>query len=186
MDDEKIIVLYQQRKENAVHETKHKYGRYCYSIALNVLGVHEDAEECENDTYLAAWNSIPPAKPRVLSVFLGTITRRLALDKWRRRTAEKRGGGENAVSLQELEECIPDGRSIAEELATESLAQSISAFLRTLSETESNVFLRRYWHCESIDGICHRYGYGKSKVKMMLSRTRQKLRAHLEKEEIFV
>lgn len=186
MDDEKIIALYWQRKDTAVRETKLKYGRYCYAVALNILGVREDAEECENDTYLAAWNSIPPARPRVLSVFLGTVTRRLALDKWRRRTAEKRGGGENAVSLQELEECIPDGRSIAEELATESLAQSISAFLRTLPETESNVFLRRYWHCESIDSLCRRYGFGKSKVKMMLSRTRQKLRVHLEKEEIFV
>ncbi len=186
MDDEKIIALYWQRKETAVRETKIKYGRYCYSIAQNILGDREDAEECENDTYLDAWKSMPPAKPRVLSVFLGTITRRIALDRWRCRTAAKRGNGESVLSLCELEECIPAEQTIGDRLDTAQLAEHISVFLRALPEAESNVFLRRYWYCDSVDAICHRYGFGKSKVKMMLLRTREKLRAHLEKEEIFI
>lgn len=186
MDDSKIIALYWQRKETAVRETKLKYGRYCYSIAYNILGDRSDAEECENDTYLDAWKRMPPAKPSILSVFLGTITRRIALDKWRMHTAAKRGGGESALPLHELEECIPDAQTIDDRVDAARLAEYISAFLRTLPEAESNVFLRRYWHCDTVDAICHRYGFGKSKVKMMLLRTREKLRTYLEKEEIFV
>ena len=186
MDDEKIIALYFERKETAVRETKIKYGRYCYSIAYNILHDREDAEECENDTYLGAWKCIPPTRPSVLSVFLGALARRISLDKRRCKTAEKRGGGEAALSLDELETCIPDGKTIDARLETEQLAACISAFLRTLPEAESDVFLRRYWYFDSIAAIAGRYGYSQSKVKMMLLRTREKLRAQLEKEGIFV
>ncbi|MBQ9132967.1 MAG: sigma-70 family RNA polymerase sigma factor [Clostridia bacterium] len=185
MDDERIIDLYWQRKEAAITETKAKYGRRCYAIAYNILHDRSDAEECENDTYLDAWESMPPHKPTALSAFLGAITRRISLDKWRRKTAQKRGG-EFAVSLEELEACIPDGKGIDEQLSTESLAETISAFLYTLPETECDVFLRRYWHFDSIRSICARYGFGQSKVKMMLLRTREKLQTHLEKEGFFV
>ena len=185
MDDERIIDLYWHRKEAAITETKAKYGRRCYSIAYNILHDRSDAEECENDTYLGAWNSMPPHKPTALSAFLGAITRQLSLDKWREKKAQKRGG-EIVLSLDELEECIPDAKSIDDAITAIGLGKMISAFLRTLPETERCVFLRRYWYFDSISAICARYGFGQSKVKMMLLRTREKLAEHLEKEGIFV
>lgn len=184
MDDEKIVNLYWQRNPVAIAETKTKYGKFCYTIAYRVLHNNEDAEECENDTYLEAWNSMPPQKPSVLSAFLGTITRRNSIDKWRKKMTEKRGGGEFELSLNELENCIPDEKSIDEQLAVEELAKIISTFLRGLPETERNVFLRRYWYFDSINEICEKYGFGQSKVKMMLLRTRQKLLSCLEKEGV--
>lgn len=186
MDDEKIVDLYWKRDESAISETKTKYGNFCYAIAYRVLQNNEDAEECENDTYLEAWNSMPPQKPSVLSAFLGTITRRKSIDKRRKKTAEKRGGGEYELSVYELENCIPDERTIDEQLEVEELAKIISTFLRELPKTERNVFLRRYWYFDSIKEICEKYGFGQSKVKMMLSRTRQKLLARLEKEGVIV
>lgn len=181
MDDEKIIELYWQRNENAISETKAKYGNYCYSIAYNILKNYEDAEECENDTYLEAWKTIPLQKPKILSAYLGTITRRKSIDKWRRKTADKRDG-EIQLSLQELENYISDDKNISDEIIAEEMAKIISEFLRTLPEKECNVFLRRYWYFDSITEICNRYGYGQSKVKMMLKRTREKLFSYLEKE----
>ena len=186
MDDNKIIELYWQRNEDAIKETKTKYGRYCYSIAHNILHCREDAEECENDTYLEAWQSMPPERPSILQGFLGMISRRISLDKWRKNNAAKRGGGEVALSFDELEECIPSGKSIDDEIATESLAKLISAFLESLPELEGNVFLRRYFYFDSINDICRRYSFGQSKVKMMLKRTREKLLTKLAEEGIFI
>lgn len=182
MDDERIIALYWQRDEKAILETKEKYGNLCYTIAYRILQNYEDAEECENDTYLEAWNNIPPQKPSILSAFLGTITRRKSIDKWRKKKADKRGGGEYEMSIYELENCIPDDKAIDNQLEVEELAKSISTFLRELPETERNVFLRRYWYFDSIKEICERYGFGQSKVKTMLSRTRKKILINLEKE----
>lgn len=186
MVDDKIVELYWQRDERAIRETRMKYGRYCYSIAYNILHNTEDAQECENDTYLGAWNSMPPQRPSQLSSFLGAISRRVSLDRWRRKSAAKRGGGETALSMTELEECIPSGKSIEESIDTARLAELISLFLQTLPDDESMVFLRRYWYFDSIDMICKRFGYGESKVKMILFRTRQKLLECLEKEGVFV
>ena len=185
MDDQTIIDLYWQREEVAITETKAKYGRRCYAIAYNILHDRSDAEECENDTYLGAWRSIPPHKPTALAAFLGAITRQLSLDKWREKNAQKRGG-ELTISLNELEECIPDGKGIDDAITAMSLGKTISAFLRTLPEVERCVFLRRYWYFDSVGAICARYGFGQSKVKMMLHRTREKLLTYLEKEGIFV
>ena len=181
MDDERIVDLYWKRDETAINETKAKYGNYCYSIAYNILKNYEDAEECENDTYLEAWRTIPPQKPKILSAYLGTITRRKSIDKWRRKTADKRDG-EIQLSLQEFEYYLSDDKSINDEIIAEEMAKKISEFLRTLPEKECNVFLRRYWYFDSITEICNRYGYGQSKVKMMLKRTREKLFSYLEKE----
>lgn len=181
MDDERIVDLYWKRDETAINETKAKYGNYCYSIAYNILKNYEDAEECENDTYLEAWRTIPPQKPKILSAYLGTITRRKSIDKWRKKTTEKRDG-ELQLSLQEFEYYLSDDKSINDEIIAEEMAKKISEFLRTLPEKECNVFLRRYWYFDSITEICNRYGYGQSKVKMMLKRTREKLFSYLEKE----
>ena len=186
MDDVKIVELYFERNETAISETKAKYGNYCYSIAYNILKNNEDAEECENDTYLEVWKNIPPQKPKIFSAYLGTITRQKAIDKWRRKTANKRGGGEIQLSLQELENCISDDKAIGDEIVAEELARRISEYLRTLPQKERNVFIRRYWYFDSIGQISERYGYGQSKVKMMLKRTREKLISELEKEGMLV
>ena len=186
MDDVKIVELFFERNETAISETKAKYGSYCYSIAYNILKNNEDAEECENDTYLEAWKSIPPQKPKILSAYLGTITRQKSIDRWRKKTADKRGGGEIQLSLYELENCISHDKAISDEIFAEELSKKISEFLRTLPEKERNVFLRRYWYFDSITEICNRYGYGQSKVKMILKRTREKLFSYLEKEEMLI
>lgn len=185
MDDKKIVELYWQRDESAISETKAQYGNYCYSIAYGILKNNEDAEECVNDTYLEVWDSVPPKKPLHFSTFLGTITRQNAIDKWRRKNASKRGG-EVQLSLDELEGCIPDNCTIDDHLLSEELSRKISDFLRTLPQNERIVFLRRYWYFDSVNDICERFGYGKSKVKMMLKRTRDKLISYLEQEGVLV
>ena len=186
MDDSKIIELYWARDEKAIDETRTKYGRYCYAIASNILHNHEDCDECVNDTYLGAWNSMPPRRPQMLSTFLGKITRNLSLKKLRNRLADKRGGGEAELALEELEECIPSQHSIEEAILEEELTKILDTFLRKLPETERRIFLCRYWYFDSITSISTRYGFGKSKVKMMLLRTREKLRTYLEQEDIYL
>ena len=179
MDDEKIIALYWLRDESAIAETRQKYGALCRSIALRILGDRSEAEECEQDVYLDAWQGMPPARPAVLSAYLSTVTRRRALDRWRHGHAEKRGGGTVTASLDELSECLPDGEDVAKAAEALELAEHLSAFLRSLPPLEASVFLRRYWFFDSVGEICRRYGLGKSQVKMMLLRTRKKLSAYL-------
>ncbi|MBR6404603.1 MAG: sigma-70 family RNA polymerase sigma factor [Lachnospiraceae bacterium] len=186
MEDRRIVDLYWQRDETAIAETENKYGRFCFSIANNILRNREDAKECVNDTWLGAWNAMPPHRPEILSTFLGKITRRLSLRKWRARTAEKRGGGSMELSIEELEECIPSRQRIDEGLETAELAEIISTFLEALPPEERRVFMRRYWYFDSIRDISRRFGFGESKVKMMLKRTRDKLLICLQKEEIWV
>ncbi len=182
MDDKEIVDLYWQRNQTAVDETAAKYGSFCHSIAYNILGNHQDAEEAVNDTYLNAWNSIPPHRPSVLSTFLGKLTRRTCIDRWRKRSAEKRGGGQIAVALDELEDCIPDKSSVERELEAKLLSEAISAFVKDLPAAERNVFLCRYWYMDSIETIAKEFGFSQSKVKSILYRTREKLRAKLIKE----
>ena len=186
MDDERIVGMFWQRDEAAIAETKKKYGKYCFSIADRILNDREDAMECVNDAYLGAWNSIPPHKPEVLSTFLGKITRRIALKMYRARSAQKRGGGEACVSFDELEECIPSGQAIDERLEEAELVKIIDSFLEGLTTTERRVFLRRYWFFDSVSDISKRYGFGSSKVKMILKRTRDKLRVRLKDEGILL
>ena len=184
MEDLEIVELYWQRNEEAIKETSKKYGNYCYTIANNILYNNEDAQECVNDTYLGAWNAIPPHHPNVLSTFLGKITRRLSLNKWREKNAIKRGNGEAALSFDELEECIPSNSSIKEELALKELSEAINTFLETLKVDERKVFVCRYFYFESIDEIAFRFSFTPSKVKMMLKRTRDRLKDHLKEEGI--
>ena len=185
MEDQKIIELYRQRNESAIEHSKVKYGTYCRSISERILGNKEDAAECENDTYLKAWNSIPPDNPSPLSSYLGMITRNLSLDLLRRKSAKKRSD-RVCISFNELEECIPSQMNISEQVEAKELAKIVSDFLRGLSVEECNIFLNRYWYFLSIKEIAVKYGFTQSKVKMMLLRTRKKLATHLEKEGIFV
>ena len=182
MDDNGIIGLYWERSERAITETANKYNGYCYSIAYNILANKEDSEESVSDTWLTAWNVIPPRRPSVLAAFLGKITRHISIDRWRVRTAQKRGGGEVAVALDELGECVSGGLSPEQAVERKELVTSFNRFLDTLSETERSVFLCRYWYLDTVPAIAVNFGFSKSKVTSMLHRTRKKLRVHLEKE----
>ena len=182
MDDQHIIELYWARDEEAIHHTADRYGQYCYAIAYNILSVREDSEECVNDTYLDAWNSMPPHKPSILSAFLGKITRRIAIDRWREGRAQKRGGGEMALALDELSECVASQSDVTREVETLEVAAGVQRFLSTLPDNERRIFVRRYWHMESVADLAARFGYGQSRVKSMLHRTRAKLRRYLEEE----
>ena len=182
MEDQKIIDLYWQRSEQAIQETDAKYGGYCFSIAYNILTNREDSEESVSDTYLSAWHAMPPKRPGILSAFLGKITRHISIDRWRRRSAQKRGGGEIVLALEELEDCLSDGYSTEEAVQKKELAVFINRFLDTLPETERNIFLCRYWYVDPVKDIADTFGFSVGKVNSMLFRTREKLRRALEKE----
>lgn len=182
MNDTEIVDLYWKREERAVEETARKYGGYCYSIAYGILSNHEDSEESVNDTYIEAWSAIPPHRPLLLSSFLGKITRRIAIDKWRSDHAQKRGGGEIAGVLDELKECVAYEDSAERHLEKQMLAQAINDFLGTLSAAERKVFVCRYFYMNSVETVCKKFGYSESKVKSILFRLREKLRIYLQKE----
>lgn len=184
MKDAEILDLYWERDEQALAETQKAYGSYCYSIAWHILFDREDADECVNDTWLRAWNAIPPARPGKLSLFLGTITRNLSLDRWKGRKAMKRGQGEMTLALDELAECIPDSRSTEDAVETAELERLLNVFLHGLPQRDCNVFLRRYWYVEDYQAIAQRYGMKLNTVKTSLFRTRDKLKKYLEKEGI--
>ena len=182
MDDKGIIDLYFDRSEKAISETAVKYGKYCFSIAFNILTDKEDSEESVNDTWLAAWNNIPPRVPAILSTFLGKITRNISLNRWKSRRAYKRGGGEIVLALEELEDCVADNQTLEKTYERKQLALICNRFLESLPETERQVFLCRYWYLDSISVIASYYGFSDSKVTSMLHRTRKKLREVLKKE----
>ena len=182
MDDEMIVQLYWDRSENAITETDRKYGAYCNSIAYGILRDKEDAEESVSDTYLDAWNSMPPHRPSILATFLGKITRRISIDRWRTKNRLKRGGGEVVLALEELEQCIVGGHSPEQEIEDKNLAHTINDFLDELPLQERRVFLARYWYLDSIREIAEDFHFSQSKVMSMLFRIRNKLRNRLEKE----
>ena len=185
MEDEKIIELYFERNETAIDETANKYGNYLYKIAYNILSDNEDSEESLNDTYLGAWNSIPPEKPKIFSAFLSKITRYISLNKIRNKNAEKRGNGEIALAFEEIEECIPSKSSVISEIETKELARMISDYLKSLPKTERIIFVRRYYYFDSISDICEKFGFSKSKTSSLLYRTRKKIMSYLKKEGVF-
>ncbi len=186
MEDEKIIDLYWARQERALAETELKYGRYCRAIAENILHCPEDSDECVSDTWLHAWNAMPPKRPTILQAFLGRITRNLSIDRWKAARAEKRGGGSMELALDELSECVPSGTGIERVLDEKELSHAIDTFLRTLPERECGVFLRRYWYADPIRRIAQQYGMNENSVKSVLFRTREKLRKYLEGEGIAI
>lgn len=182
MDDRQIVDLYWARDESALRETAVKYGNYCRSIAYTILKDKQDAEESVNDTYLDAWNAMPPNRPSVLSAFLGKITRRISIDRRRARSAKKRGGDEITLALEELDECIHGSHDVELQIQRNELVSVIHRFISTLPETERRIFLLRYWYLESIQAIAARYGFTQSKVASMLHHIRGKLRKLLDKE----
>lgn len=185
MNDEDIINLYFVRDQRAIEETDVKYGCYCQQIAMQILNDPQDVEETLNDTWLRAWKSIPPCRPADLRLYLARMTRNLAFDRYRSQTAQKRGGGEIRLALDELKECIGT-ESIDHELNKAELTAAINRLLQTLSPQHRYIFIRRYFFVEPIEQISARYGIKKTNVLMILSRVRKKLKAYLIKEGFFL
>lgn len=184
MEDKQIVDLYWERSESAISETQRKYGKYCYFIAHNILYNIEDSEECVNDTYMRAWNSMPQQRPSVLKTFLGKITRNLALNRYKALSTNKRNGGQVPFALDELHECIPGEDNTANIVDDLTLTEILNHFLASLSEEQRKIFMRRYWYLSSIKEIADEYGVGESKVKMTLMRSRNELKTLLETEGI--
>lgn len=182
MNDEQILDLYFARDEQALVETDRKYGGYCFTMANSILHNDQDAEETVSDTYLKAWNAIPPKRPGIFKMFLAKITRNLAFSRWRAYSAEKRGGGEMELVLEELEGCLAAPGGVEDAMNAKELARTIRAFLDTLPEREQDIFLRRYFFVEESETIARRYGMKPATVLRTLSRTRMKLKRYLLKE----
>lgn len=182
MEDEAILDLFFARDERAVAETDRKYGGYCFTLANSILNNTEDAEETVSDTYLKAWNTIPPKRPNIFKMFLAKITRNLAFSRWRGLSAAKRGGGEMELVLEELEGCICAPGGVEDRMNAKELASAIRAFLNTLPAREQDIFLRRYFFLEESGTIAMRYGMKQATVLRTLSRTREKLKKYLTQE----
>ena len=182
MEDTEIVDLYWQRDHRAISETNSKYGRYCQSIAYRILSSREDAEECVSDTWFRAWNLMPDKRPGALGVFLGGITRQIALDRMKAKNRKKRGGGEAELALDELSEVIPDGTDLERSAEDRELEQAVGRFVAALPEAEKTVFILRYWHLIPIAEIAERLHFSQSKTKSMLFRTRNKLKNYLTEE----
>ena len=182
MNDEKIIELYQKRDEQAIRESIEAYGSYCRTVAAGILADPADTEEAVADTWLSAWDSIPPHCPKYLRLFLGRITRNHAVSIWRRNNARIRGGGQLPLALEELGQCAAPESAPEAVVDTKELGRAITAFLKTEPSIRRAVFLRRYFYLEEIPHIAGRYGLKDANVRMMLTRTRQKLRKYLIQE----
>lgn len=177
MEDKTIIELYFRRNEKAIAASDEKYGAYCFAVANNILENKEDSEECVNDTWLRAWESIPPAKPSVLRLFFARITRNLAIDRFEKNSALKRSGF--SVVLDELQECIPSPGDVESEYSSKELGAAITAFLSSLSARERNIFIGRYYFGRSVKQISSEHLMREDNVYSVLSRTRKKLKAYL-------
>lgn len=179
MNDNEIIQLYWDRNEQAIKVTSQTYGNYCATIARNILNNKEDVDECINDTYINAWNSMPTHWPEHLATFLGKITRNLSFNKYRDDHTEKRGGGEIALVLDELTDCVSDTDYVEQIIDRQELLKVINSFVRKLSIDKRNMFVRRYWYADSVSDIAKDYGMLQGTVSKTLERTRKQLKAYL-------
>lgn len=185
MDDADIVSLYWSRDESAITETDRKYGPYCRAIALNILSVREDAEECVNDSYHNAWNAMPPQRPDRLPPFLGRIVRNLSISRWRRERAQKRYSGLESL-LSGLEECLPDPKGVEQEVEGRALTRRIEGWLEGLSRDDRAVFLRRYWYGQEVRALARAWGVTPNRMAKRLQRLRKSLKQDLEQEGITV
>ncbi len=182
MTDEEIVKLFWQRDENAVKAARQRYQSYLGTIAYNILKSKEDAEECVNETYLKAWNAIPPARPKTLAPFLGRIAKNTALNQFRNQNTQKRGGGEKDIIFDELAECIPSAENVEQRAEAKDLEATINFFLKSLSKNHRIIFMMRYWYCYSLLDIAEKMGTTPSSIAVNLNRTREKLKKYLEKK----
>lgn len=180
--DERIVDLYWQRDESAIQATEEKYGRYLMKIARNILADLEDSRESVNDTYLGAWNSMPPHRPNILSAYLAKLTRRISISRYRKRASKKRRASEYALSLEELADCVPAGETPEQAVEARELAAAIASYLAALPARSRGAFLQRYYYLDPVRDIAACYGMGTSRMEGVLYRVRKGLKAHLEKE----
>ena len=183
LEDSEIIELFYERSEQAIVELSKKYGSVCTRVANNILNDQSDAEECVNDAYLAAWDTIPPQRPNPLLSYVCRIVRNLAIKKYHSNTAKKRNSTYD-VSLDELENCFPASDSVEDEFDAKETARIIDDFLETLDEENRIMFVRRYWHAESLEELAKLFHTSKHNISVRLSRTREKLKKHLIKEGV--
>lgn len=181
MEDHEIIELYFKRNEKAIEETSNQYGKYCSKIAYNILGDYEDSKECVNDTFLGAWNAIPPQRPKSFKAFLGRIVRNIAMNKLDYHTAKKRSR-EFQIILEELDECIASNHDVEGCVDERQLTEALNRFLYSTDEESRTIFIRRYWYSESISDVAGFLRISESKVKSNLFRTRNRLKTYLRKE----
>lgn len=181
MEDVDIVQMFWDRNEDAISAADEKYRSYCYSISYNILHNRQDAEECVNDAYMKAWNAIPPNRPQVLSVFLGRIVRNLSFNRYQYLRADKRGGGEVDIVLDELAECLAAPQSVEGDMDRKELLLAINTFLEALAPQQRNLFVRRYWYADQVKEIAGRFGMTENHVSVTLSRLRRKLHDNLLK-----
>ena len=185
LDDRKIIELFFERSEQAIIELSNKYGSVCSKVAFNILNNKQDAEECVNDAYLGAWNTIPPQNPNPLVSYVCRIVRNLAIKKYHSNTAAKRNSIYD-LALDELENCFPSSVSVEDEFNAKETARAIDDFLETLDSDNRILFVRRYWHADSIDEIAKLFKTSNHNISVRLSRTREKLKKYLIKEGVYL
>ena len=182
MIDQAIISLFEQRNEQAISESEQRYGALCRSVARDITGSDEDAEECLNDAMLAAWNAIPPAKPQNFCAYLLRLVRNSALDRYRAAHSEKRSVANLAGSIDELAEIIPDKGSVVDEVERREMIEAVNAFLKELPQRQCDLFVRRYWYAADIGTLSDMFHMTESHVTMTLSRLRKRLQKYLRKE----
>ena len=184
MEDFEIVGLYFERDEKAIAETAAKYGAFCHSIALNILTIPEDAEECVNEAYWHAWNAIPPQKPDRLGAWLGRVVRNIAVDIWRKGQRQKRSAAAAGmeVLLDELEDCIPSPETVEREIEGQELSEAVNRWLASLPKGDRTLFVRRYWFGESVEALAGKAGKKPAAVAKKMYRLRQSLKSALEKE----
>lgn len=185
MEDSRIIDLFFRRDEAAISETAAKYGSYCHRLAQNILSVEEDAEECVNDTWLQAWNAIPPGRPDRLGMWLGRVTRNIALNLWNKNHRKKRCAGMEQL-LTELEECIPSPKTVEQNIEEKELTEMINTWLGTLPREDRILFLRRYWNGESVKELAGELAIAPGRLTKRLYRLRQSLKKRLEQEGYWI
>ncbi len=184
MEDEEIIALYFARDEKAIAETDRKYGTRCRRLGIRILGNPQDAEECCNDVWLKAWNTIPPQKPAFFSAYLVKLMRNAALNLYENLHAEKRGGTQTAVLLDELEDCLAAPDDIEAQISEAETGELLRRYLKNVSEEARNIFILRYVYMMPVKDIAEKYEIGVSKVKVSLHRTRKGLREFLGGEQL--
>ena len=181
MEDSQIIGLYFKRDEAAISETRAKYGAFCHKIALNILSINEDAEECVNDTYLRAWSSMPPQKPDRLGAWLGKVVRNIAINLWKKKHRQKRYAGMEQL-LNELEDCIPSPVTVEQEIEEQKLTEVINTWLASLPQNDRILFVRRYWNGETVAYLARESGMSPANMAKRMYRLRKNLKFRLEEE----
>ena len=184
LSDKDIVSLFNERNEKALSAVSQKYGNYCGTVVRSILKDPQDAEECLNDIWLKAWESIPPESPRNLGGFLVKLAKNISLNRYAQTHAQKRGGGELPLVLDELSECVADKNNIEKTFEQKLLTNAVNEFLQTLSPDKRDAFILRYWYCLPVAEIARKMGLGRSRVSVSLSRTRRSLAAYLKEKEL--